>query len=81
MIIGGLAGHPLNRPSGTFSPTGEKAGMRGPTDDSTTSDWELVLLRAPHPAMFQHLGRAWMRGRRRVCHTTALPFQSGLESV
>jgi hypothetical protein len=28
MIIGGLAGHPLNRPSGTFSPTGEKAGMR-----------------------------------------------------
>ena len=34
MIIGGLAGHPLNRPSGTFSPTGEKAGMRGHTDDS-----------------------------------------------
>ena len=34
--------HPHNRPAGTFSPTGEKAGMRGRSDDSTASDWEMV---------------------------------------
>ncbi len=42
MTIGELVGNPLNRPSGTFSPTGEKAGVRGRTDDSTAAYRSLI---------------------------------------
>ena len=31
-----------NRPAVTFSPSGEKDGMRGRSDDAAVSFWELV---------------------------------------
>lgn len=51
--VNAFAHHPENaifahlgsivRPAGTFSPTWEKAGMRGRSNDSTASYWEMVL--------------------------------------